>query len=146
VKIFIIGPVRLSDSGMKLFMESYVDGLEKQGHTVHLPARDTDQTASGMDICRQNVAAIEAADEIHIFYNVDSTGSHFDMGAAFALNKKMVVVHNVEYGEGKSFPRMLDEWQKDEYVRYPDDGKPVEPGEGHCPGGRCTCGPEDSGG
>ena len=49
-------------------------------------------------------------DEVHIFYNPDSQGTHFDMGVAFAYRRKIVVVENVEYGPGKSYPRMLDEW------------------------------------
>lgn len=146
MKIFIIGPVRLQDKHMKIMMESYVEKLEAAGHEVHLPSRDTNQEAPGLDICKQNVAAIEAADEVHIFYNIDSQGSHFDMGAAFALHKKLVIAATVEYGEGKSFPRMLDEWQKEPYVRHTDDEESVESRESdsHC--GGCACGSEDGGG
>jgi len=32
------------------------------------------------------------------------------MGTVFVANKKLVVVENEEYGKGKSFARMLDEW------------------------------------
>jgi hypothetical protein len=35
------------------------------------------------------------------------------MGAAFALNKRIKVIESEKYGEGKSFARMLDEWQND---------------------------------
>lgn len=80
------------------------------GHNVHLPHRDTDQTASGYNICIENGDAIFNADEVHIFYNPESQGTHFDMGVAFALKKNLLVVENVEYGPGKSYPRMIDEW------------------------------------
>ena len=28
------------------------------------------------------------------------------------MGKKLVVVQNAEYGPGKSFPRMIDEWSQ----------------------------------
>lgn len=110
MKIFVICTVRSADDAYRQKLEDYVASLEDKGHNVHLPHRDTNQTATGLEICTQNCNAIREADEIHIFYNPNSTGTHFDMGCSFALNKKIVVVENVEYGEGKSYPRMLDEW------------------------------------
>jgi hypothetical protein len=113
-KIFIICTVRGADEEYKKKLEDYVTKLESEGCEVHLPHRDTDQSASGYDICYQNAKAIEMAHEVHIFYNPDSQGTHFDMGVAFAYRKKIIVVKNIEYGPGKSYPRMLDEWQKTE--------------------------------
>lgn len=110
MKIFLICPVRDADAKHSRSEMVYVKSLENEGHDVHWPPRDTDQMADGISICRQNMEAIRNADEIHIFYNSKSQGVHFDMGMAFALGKKIVVVKNEPYGEGKSFPRMLDEW------------------------------------
>ena len=110
MKIFIICSVRGVSDLYKHDLEKYVTLLENQGHTVHFPHRDTKQDARGIEICKQNRAAIEKADEIHIFYSKESQGTHFDMGVAFAYGRKIVVVENVEYGPGKSYPRMLDEW------------------------------------
>lgn len=110
-KIFIICSVRGATKDYQTKLEEYVDILEKDGNIVHLPHRDTDQTATGLDICRQNANAVKEADEVHIFYNSKSQGTHFDMGVAFAYGKKIVVVENEIYGEGKSYPRMLDEWE-----------------------------------
>jgi nucleoside 2-deoxyribosyltransferase len=58
----------------------------------------------------QNRGAIRVADEVHIFYSSKSQGTHFDMGVAFALDKKIIIVESEEFGEGKSFARMLTEW------------------------------------
>ena len=110
MKIFIICTVRGASDEYKKKLEDYVAKLEKKGHKVHLPHRDTNQSARGYDICLQNCKAIAMADEVHIFYNPDSQGTHFDMGVAFAYGRKIVVVENIEYGPGKSYPRMLDEW------------------------------------
>lgn len=109
-KIFIICTVRGASEEYKKKLEDYVAKLESEGNQVHLPHRDTNQTASGYEICKQNARAIAMCDEVHIFYNPDSQGTHFDMGVAFAYGHKIVVVENVEYGPGKSYPRMLDEW------------------------------------
>lgn len=110
-KIYIICSVRGATEEERDRLESYTTILENQGHSVHLPHRDTEQEATGLAICTQNVQAITEADEVHIFYTSKSTGSHFDMGAAFVLNKDIRVIQNEKYGEGKSFPRMLTEWQ-----------------------------------
>ena len=109
-KVFIICTVRGASEEYKQRLEDYVKSLEDQNIQVHLPHRDTKQDARGYDICGENARAIAASNEVHIFYNPDSQGTHFDMGVAFAYGRKIVVVENVEYGEGKSYPRMLDEW------------------------------------
>ena len=117
MKIFIICTVRKASFEYVKKLEQYAESLENQGHNVHLPHRDTDQDETGINICRQNYQAIKNADEVHIFYNPESTGTHFDMGVTFALNKPIVVVENVEYGPGKSYPRMLDEWKNENRPR-----------------------------
>lgn len=115
MKIFIICPVRLADDATRQRLEDYTAALEAQGHKVHLPHRDTNQAGTGTEICTENMNAIKEADEVHIFYLTNSTGIHFDMGVSFALNKKIIVVENGEMTAGKSFPRLLDEWENRGY-------------------------------
>ena len=112
LKIAIICTVRNADDKLKRELLTYTQDLESKGHNVHLPFRDTPQTLSGLEICCINRNGIIEADEIHVFYNPDSQGTHFDMGMAFALRKKIEIISNIKYGKGKSFPRMLDEWKK----------------------------------
>ncbi len=124
MRIFIICSVRDADEYYKSNINEYVIQLENAGHTVHCPHRDTDQKQSGIDICKQNSRAITDADEIHVFYNPESQGTHFDLGAVFIINKRIKVVETVtsgkeirtvkgvHYGPGKSFPRMIAEWEK----------------------------------
>lgn len=109
-RMFIICTVRGASEEYKKKLEDYVALKEYEGWEVHLPHRDTNQNATGYEICTQNAKAIAASHEVHIFYNPDSQGTHFDMGVAFAFGRKVVVVENPPYGEGKSFGRMLDEW------------------------------------
>jgi hypothetical protein len=114
-RIFIICTVRGASEEYKKKLEDYVAKLEKEGNKVHLPHRDTKQDALGYDICIQNMTAIHNADEVHLFYNPDSQGTHFDLGVAFSSNKKLVIVENhVTFDPnipGKSFARMITEWE-----------------------------------
>ena len=121
MKIYIICSVRNADAQTKASLEAYTDWLEDKGHEVHLPHRDTKQDAKGFDICNQNGTAIALADEIHIIYDEKSQGSHFDLGIVFAYDvllnykKRIRVVNYAGLGsgklaEGKSFPRMMEEW------------------------------------
>lgn len=111
-KAFVICTVRGASEEYQKRLEDYVSKLESDGIQVHLPHRDTNQNDTGLNICTQNASAIKDADEVHIFYNPDSQGTHFDMGVAFSLGKKIIVVESVKYGPGKSYPRMLDEWSQ----------------------------------
>lgn len=110
MKIFVICSVRDASPEYRQMLEDYVNELEANGHSVHLPHRDTDQNQSGLLICSQNANAIKDADEVHIFYSSKSQGTHFDMGVTFALQKRITIVQSEPVTEGKSFQRMLVEW------------------------------------
>lgn len=117
IKVFVICSVRGMPVEYKKKLEKYAAELESRGYAVHLPHRHTDQNASGVEICTQNANAIKNADEVHIFYRSESQGTHFDMGVAWAFlilgeKKKLVIVENEELTEGKSYQRMLTEWEK----------------------------------
>lgn len=112
MKVFIICTVRNASVAYKERLEAYVADLERSGVDVHLPHRDTDQAQSGLNICRQNHDAILSADEVHIFYNPESQGTHFDLGVSFALGKKTKVVESVPLTPGKSYQNMISEWEK----------------------------------
>jgi hypothetical protein len=114
MRIFVICSVRDASEEYRQALESYSKALEGFGHRVYLPHRDTDQTRSGLDICFANLEAIRESDRIDIFYSSKSQGTHFDMGVAFALGKKIKVINSENYGAGKSYPRMLDEWEKNQ--------------------------------
>src|SRR3990167_9058272 len=103
MKIFLISPVRNAESETQKRITEYVILLEKAGHQVHWPIRDTrqDDPTGGYEICRANFKAIMCADEIHIWYDEKSNGSKFDMGGVFMLVemigfKKRVVIANYE--------------------------------------------------
>ena len=111
-KVFLVCSVRGASQDVLDAQMAYVSALERDGFRVHYPPRDTNQEAAGINICTQNCAAISDSDEVHVWYSPDSQGTHFDMGVAFAFGKPVVVARNIDYGPGKSYARMLDEWSK----------------------------------
>ncbi|MFH1398702.1 MAG: hypothetical protein ABIG95_01165 [Candidatus Woesearchaeota archaeon] len=127
-RIYIICPVKGITEEESKFLHKYVENLEKQGHKVHLPPRDTSQVdeLKGYNICCRNFEAILDADEIHYYYNSSSTGSYFDFGISFyefQLKKKPIKLINREavlkaIKDGKKTRGLefvaltIDEWNK----------------------------------
>ncbi len=111
MNIYIISSVREASPELRERLEKHVRRLEASGHTVYLPHRDTDQNQSGSKICYANDRAISNADEIHVFYNSSSQGSHFDLGIAYALNKSIRIIEPEPFKEGKNFMQVLRHWQ-----------------------------------
>lgn len=116
MRIFIICTVRNATPEYLDNLYKYVADLEAQGHQVHLPPRDTNQIdneTGGFRICKDNMRGISSADEVHVSYNPASTGTHFDLGVAFALNKKIVIFQSManDNTNGKSFQNMLKYWE-----------------------------------
>lgn len=108
MKIFLISPVRRNNPQVEQEVRQYVEAQEAVGNEVYWPLRDTDQDDPvGYNICRLNVNAIEAADEVHVWFDPGSQGSLFDLGAAFALGKIIRLVNRVFKTEGKSFSNLL---------------------------------------
>ena len=108
--VFVICPVRNVTEAEKRSIMSHVVELESGGLKVYWPSRDTDQKDPiGLRICSDNRSAIEAANEVHVFWNASSTGSLFDLGMAFALRKKIVIINRdgVPPTPQKSFNNVL---------------------------------------
>jgi len=111
MKTFLICPVRGVSSCLTWHI---VAGLENDGWTVHWPHRDTDQSdETGLRICRDNRVAIEEADAVHVVWDGKSQGSLFDLGMAFALDKRVIPVSLPDPTEGKSFQNMVREWSEE---------------------------------
>lgn len=108
MKSFLICPVRGMDPAA---FGEVVGRLERDGFSVHWPPRDTNQDdPTGLRICRDNLAAISAADVIHVIWDGKSQGCLFDLGAAFALGKKVSPISLPAPTEGKSFQNMIQAW------------------------------------
>lgn len=107
-KSFLICPVRGHDP---LEFLAVVKALEADAYSVHWPPRDTDQRdAIGLQICRDNAAAIAAAEVVHVVWDGVSQGCLFDLGVAFALRKRVIAVDLPAATDGKSFQNMVRAW------------------------------------
>lgn len=106
---FLICPVRGHDPAET---EKLVAFLENELEIkVHWPHRDTNQNdPTGLDICKENRAAIEAADIVLMVWDGKSTGSLFDLGMTFALRKPLIPLELPNPSEGKSFQNMITAW------------------------------------
>lgn len=94
MKIYIICPVRKQKKHQGIDIEEYIQDQENFGNSVFYPKRDAPQKdKTGYNIVKTELRAIEECDEVHIFWDVTSAGSHFDLGAAMALNKKLVLIY-----------------------------------------------------
>lgn len=119
-KIHIICPVRGITPEQKKEMEEYVKQLRADGHQVHYPPDSVDQTdPTGYRICAAHLASMTQADEVHLFWEISSSGSHFDLGMFFALRlilgvigkePKLVLVKNFqEDTPNKSYVKVIKE-------------------------------------
>jgi len=87
LKIYVAHSLGLSD-----YVAEYVERLEKEGHEVYFPARDTSQDAiTEAVILLQNWEGIKWCDEVHVIWNGKSYGTIFDLGNAYAINKPIFV-------------------------------------------------------
>jgi len=111
MKTFLICPVRgYKESEFALFTKR----LEDQGWIVHFPPRDTNQDdPHGLNICKENLMAIQKSDAVHVIWDGKSTGCLFDLGIAFALNKRIIPISLPELTDHKSFQNMITEWAKE---------------------------------
>lgn len=123
-RIFLICPVRNASDVAKQEIGEWIDAKEKEGKIVHYPARDTcqDDSTGGFNICMTNLTAMKNAHEVAIYYEPNSAGTKFDLGALFMLKEvmgsgvKFTLVNKLDYPKGidKDFTYvirgMLGDW------------------------------------
>ena len=109
MQIYIICAVRNASSERTEEIRAYVRKQRALGHHVHFPPDDVCQDdPTGETICHAHLAAMQTADEVHVFWDVKSSGSHFDLGMAYALGVKIVPV-SCEHPDGaeKSYWKVM---------------------------------------
>lgn len=109
MNIYLICPVRNAAPEATELAADYVTALETQGHEVFFPMRNVDQHRWPVEkIIETEIEAIKTCDEVHIFWENSSRGSHFDLGAALALGKRIKLVHSFTTGQqGKSYESVI---------------------------------------
>jgi len=92
--VYIVCPVRGVSPEQHELIKQAVEKLEMAGDAVFWPERDALQSSNtGYEIVIEELEAIKECDEVHLYWDVTSKGSHFDLGAALALKKKVVIKH-----------------------------------------------------
>lgn len=91
--IYIICAVRNATPERIAEIRAHAVRLRSEGYDVHFPPDDAPQDdPTGEAICRVHRHAMRRANEVHVFWDVESKGSHFDLGMAYALGVKIVPV------------------------------------------------------
>jgi hypothetical protein len=111
---FLICPVRNATEIEKGYLNYLIEHKEGEGLTIYYPTRDTDQNDHyGLRICADNKLAMMNSEEVWVYWNKESKGSLFDLGMAFAFDKKVWIINpeSLELSEVKSFDNMLSEWE-----------------------------------
>lgn len=93
MNIYIICAVRNATPERVAEIRAYAEAKRAEGHHVHFPPDDAPQDdPTGEAICRTHLEAMDLAHAVHVFWDVESKGSHFDLGMAYALRKVIVPV------------------------------------------------------
>lgn len=113
MKIYIICPVRNASETVTSHIREYVASLKGEGHDVHFPTDDVDQSdPTGESICSSHAEAMLAADRVDVFWDSGSMGSHFDAGMAYLLHHlretELRFVESINGDtDGKSYEKVL---------------------------------------
>ena len=113
MRVHLICPVRNCTPEVARFTDDYVGRLESRGAQVHYPPRDVDQTDDGVGlaISQAHREAMRDCDEVHVVWDPNSVGSHFDLGMAFMLQAwrdvPIVLASPVEPTPTKSYGNKL---------------------------------------
>jgi len=109
MKIHLICPVRKITEKVDEVLDDYVAELESEGHIVHYPKRDVcqDDDGIGLNICQAHLDSMKDSDEVHVLWDADSKGSHFDFGMAFAMGKPIKLIQRHDKTHYKSYGNVL---------------------------------------
>jgi nucleoside 2-deoxyribosyltransferase len=88
-------------------MWDHEHAMRHLGHSVYLPVFDNFD-GDELALCSRNRELIEAADEVHVFWDQRSTGTIFDFGMAFALRKPVKII----YMEEKTLRGVMEAYER----------------------------------
>lgn len=110
--VFLIADVDENTSQQDISrIQNYVDRLERNGLKVYWPFMNRSENTSKLERVLEYRKTMRMAGNVHVFYT-PTNETFFLLGLGFGCKKPLTVVRNVEYGPGKSYPRMIDEWQE----------------------------------
>ena len=106
---FLISPVRQLTPEVRDRMDQWAAVHCRALYIPHInnPYEETDRI--GLEICRENIFAMKNAEHIYVWWMASSQGSVFDIGAAMALGKIILLANpeELEVTPQKSFANVL---------------------------------------
>ena len=109
-RIYILCPVRGVSAEQKQEIEDYIEKLKAEGNRIHSFQDVNQDDPTGYGIVVGHLKGMEECDEVHIFWDVSSSGSHCDLGMALALRKRIVLVKCFKDNDGKSYWKAVQEY------------------------------------
>ena len=91
MNIYIICPVRGLKPSQEIDIREYIMELEENAHSVH-SWLNVNQTTKAYNIAMAHLEAMKKCDEVHIFWESSSGGSHVDLGMAMAFYKPIKLI------------------------------------------------------
>ena len=113
MKVYILCPVRNVEEDQKKEIEDYIDTLKASLVSVHSYQDVNQNDKTGYGIIMGHLEGMKNCDEVHVFWDVSSSGSHCDLGMALGLNKKIVLVKCFKDNDGKSYWKAMSEYVKE---------------------------------
>ena len=104
MKIVIIGSTQYEER-----IITWAEMERARGNEVKVPSFDDIEEFDELGICKYNRKLIKWADEVHIIWDQRSTGTIFDFGMCFALEKPIKLV----YLEQKTFTGVMKKYEKE---------------------------------
>jgi|GEM_PF-2298461 len=102
--VFVISTVRNASRVDEEALKEYKQKLLNKDYDVYIPNFDTKQEGDpiGLRICSDNAEAMLKSDEIHVFYNPESQGVHYDIGqynmmCKLGVKKPIVFVNSNDF-------------------------------------------------
>ena len=111
MKIYIICPARRIIIEQQIEIDDYISMLKLSGDLVHSYKDVNQDDPTGYNIVIEHMKAMEECDEVHVFWDKESTGSHFDLGMAMILGKKINLLKSYQpEGDVKSYLKVIKEY------------------------------------
>lgn len=113
-EIYLISGSRSNTEEEQKLVEEYIEEQENKGNEVVYPLKDVEQDdETGWNIVYNEYESMKECDEVHVIWDPDSGGRHFDLGMAFALEKPLKRVrHMKEDNDGKSYWKVMKIWEE----------------------------------
>lgn len=110
MKIYVICAVRNAPQEYVSRIREQIQRAREQGHVVHFPPDDAPQEdPTGSAICAVHLSAMKQCDQVWVYWDVESKGSHFDLGMAYALGKSIVPIECKHHdGDEKSYWKVIN--------------------------------------